>query len=131
MFANLAVDAFGGPVSGRVAPRLFGLAAPATLLSGLYLGARFGVLTSGWMCASYVAIAIMAGAGIAARRSDALRPFSLRVSTGSGLAVVFLMIAKPGPLMSLVVIGVALVLTITALPATHRETGHLSSANGV
>ena len=117
MFAGLALEAFRVDSSGKATPRIFGLAAPLTLLSGLYLGARFGVLGSDWLRASYLGIAAMVAAGILARRSDALRRISLRAQAAFGLAVVFLMVVKPGAVMSLVVLGLALgVSTLAALP---------------
>jgi hypothetical protein len=107
MFAALAIEAFGVESAGKGTPRFFGIAAPLTLLSGLYLGARFGVLGDGWMLASYGAIVVMAAAGSFARRSDTLRQLSLRLRAASGLAVVFLMIAKPDAVVSLLVLGLA------------------------
>jgi hypothetical protein len=53
MFAGLALEAFGGEPAGKATPRVFGLAGPLTVLSGFYLGARFGVLANEWMRASY------------------------------------------------------------------------------
>lgn len=108
MFAGLAIEAFGAEPAGKGIPRIFGIAAPLALLSGFYLGARFGVLGAGWMLASYGAIVVMVVAGNLARRSDTLRALSLRLRAAFGLAVVFLMIAKPDAVVSLVVLGVAL-----------------------
>jgi len=128
MFAGLALEAFGGRSSGKAMPRIFGLAVPLTVLSGLYLGARFGVLGNEWMLASYAGILVIAAAGAFARRSDALRRISLRVRTAFGLAVVFLMIAKPDTAGSLVVLGLALgVSLLVALPIGLRQPSRLSS----
>ena len=55
-----------------------------------------------------VFVDVMAAAGPLARRSDALRQISLRVRAAFGLAVVFLMVAKPDALVSLVVFGLAI-----------------------
>jgi hypothetical protein len=129
MFASLALEAFGVESTGKAIPRSFGLAGPLTLLSGFYLGARFGVLGDVWMRAAYGAIAVMVAAGPLARRSDALRQISLRVRTVFGLAVVFLMIAKPAALLSLLVFGTALLLsTLVALPAGLKLPSRVSSS---
>jgi hypothetical protein len=128
MFAGLALEAFGADASGKAMPRIFGLAVPLTVLSGFYLGARFGVLGIDWMRASYGGIVVIAAAGALARRSEALRRISLRVRTAFGLAVVFLMIAKPDALASLVVLGLALAVSLLgALPIGFRRPGGLSS----
>jgi hypothetical protein len=89
MCAGLALEAFGVESAGRATPRISGIAVALTVLSGFYLGARFGVLGDEWMRASYAAIVVMAAAGALARRSDALRRISLRVRAAFGLAVVF------------------------------------------
>lgn len=121
MCAGLALEAFGVESSRKAPPRIFKLAAPLTLLSGFYLGARFGVLGNAWLRASYGGIVLMVAAGTLARRSDALRGISVRVQTAFGLAVVFLMVAKPDAVMSLVVLGLALgVSTLIALPLGLR-----------
>jgi hypothetical protein len=99
-----------------------------TILSGIYLGARVGVLGNDWMRASYGAIVVMMASGSLARRSDALRRISLRVRVAFGLAVVFLMIAKPAAALSLVVLGLALgVSTLLVLPIGLRQPNALSS----
>ena len=70
----------------------------------------------------------MMAAGILARRSEALQRISLRVRAAFGLAVVFLMIAKPDTMVSLLVLGVALgVSMLVALPIGLRQPGGLSS----
>src|SRR4051812_15828637 len=122
MFATLALEAFGVEPTGRATPRIFGIAGPLTLLSGLYMGARFGVLGDGWMRASYGAIVVMAAAGPLAQRSVALRQLSLRVRAAFGLAIVFLMVAKPDVVVCLVVLGVALgVSTLIGLPIGFKQ----------
>ena len=98
MFAGLALEASGAESAGKATPRISGIAAALTLLSGFYLGARFGVLGNAWMRASYAAIVVMMAAGSLARRSDALRQISLRLRAAFGLAIVFLMVAKPDAL---------------------------------
>jgi hypothetical protein len=117
LFAGLALEAFGGQPEGNASPRFFRLAAPLTLLSGVYLGARFGVLANDWMRASYGGIVGMIAAGTLAHRSEALRRISLWARAAFGLAVVFLMTAKPDALVSLVVLGLAFgVSMLVALP---------------
>ena len=124
IFAGLALEAFGIDAAAKTARRFSGIGAALTVLSGLYLGARFGVLGDDWMRASYGAIVVMIAAGTLARRSDALRRISLRVRTAFGLAVVFLMVAKPDAVVSLLVLGVALgVSTLVALPIGLKQLG--------
>lgn len=128
MFAGLAVEASGVETAGSATPRMSGIAALLTVLSGVYLGARVGVLGDGWMRASYGAIGMMMAAGTLARRSDALRRISLRVRAAFGLAIVFLMVAKPDAVVSLVVFGLALgVSALVALPIGLPQPGGLSS----
>jgi hypothetical protein len=128
MFAGLALEAFGVEPTGRAAPRIFRLAVPLTLLSGLYIGARFGVLGDAWLCASYGTIVIMAAAGPLARRSEALRRLSLRARAAFGLAIVFLMVAKPDAVVSLVVLGLAFGMSIlVGLPIGLKQPIDLSS----
>jgi len=122
------LEAFGAASSGRAAPRIFGLAVPLTLLSGLYMGARFGVLADAWMYASYGAIVVMAATGPLARRSDALRQLSLRARATFGLAVVFLMVAKPDAMLSVVVLGLALGISmLVGVPIGLKQQTDLSS----
>jgi hypothetical protein len=128
MFAGLALEAFGVERPGKAAARMSGIAGPLTLVSGFYLGARFGVLADGWMLASYGAIVVMAAAGTLARRSDALRQVSLRLRGSFSLAIVFLMIAKPDAVVSLVVFGVAVgVSMLVALPIELEQPRRLST----
>jgi hypothetical protein len=101
-----------------------------TVLAGVYLGARFGVLGSAWLRASYAAIVAMMAAGALARRSDALRRISLRVRAAFGLAIVFLMIAKPDAATSAIVLGVALgASSLVALLIGLRQPSRLSSTD--
>jgi hypothetical protein len=114
-----------------IVPRLFGVALAAIVLSGFYLGARVGVLGNGWMRASYGALLLMAivsgpvsrspmralkrvadvpADGTVALRAAAANPIlwlSLRIRVAFGLAIVFLMIAKPGVGESLLVLVLA------------------------
>src|SRR3954469_19194923 len=128
MFAALALEAFGGESTSSAMPGSFALAVPLTLLSGLYMGARFAVLADAWMVASYAAIVVMAAAGPLARRSGALRRLSLRVRAAFGLAIVFLMVAKTDAVGSLVVLGVALgISTLVGRRIGFRQPSRLSS----
>jgi hypothetical protein len=120
MFAGLALETFGAEAMGAT-PRIFGLAVPLTLLSGVYMGARFGVLGDAWMRASYGAIVMMAAAGPLARRSSTLRRVSLRMRASFGLAIVFLMVAKPDAVVSLVVLGLAVGVSTSAASASHNR----------
>jgi hypothetical protein len=131
MVAGLALEAFGVESARKAAPRISGIAVALTVLSGFYLGARVGVLGNDWIRASYGAIVVMAVAGALARRSDALLRISLRVRTAFGLAVVFLMIAKPDAVVSLVVLGLAVGASmLVALPVGLKQPGGLSSSTG-
>jgi hypothetical protein len=128
MFAGLALEAFSGEAAGKPTPRIFGIGAPLAVLSGFYLGARVGVLGNDWMRASYGAIVVMMAAGTLTRRSDAMRRISLQVRAAFGLAIVFLMIAKPDAVASLIVLGLALgVSTFVALPIGFKQASGLSS----
>ena len=129
MFAGLALEAYGVELAGKATSRMPGIAAALTVLSGVYLGARFGILRADWMRTSYGAIGVMIAAGTFARRSAALRQISLRVRATFGLAVVFLMIAKPDAVVSLVVCGLALGISmvVAALPVGLKQPGGLSS----
>ena len=126
-------------------PRVSGIAVAAIVLSGLYLGARMGVLGNDWMRASYGALLLMAivggpvsrsamralkrvadvpADGTAALRAAAANPIlrlSLRVRVVFGLALVFLMIAKPAAGESLLVLALASIVTI-ATSLTGRTT---------
>jgi hypothetical protein len=127
--AGIALVAFGVEAARKAAPRLSGIAVALTVVSGFYLGARFGVLRDVWLRASYAAIIVMAAAGALARRSDTLLRISLWVRTAFGLAVVFLMIAKPDGVESSVVLGLALGSSaLVALPKKQRQGVRLSRA---
>ncbi|HMF95470.1 MAG TPA: hypothetical protein VKE96_14310 [Vicinamibacterales bacterium] len=101
-------------------PRIAGIAVAVILVTGIYLGARIGVLAEAWMRASYAAmvvIAIIGGPasrrrmralrrsgedhgnraleGLRAAASDAMLRLSVRVRVAFGLAIVYLMIRKP------------------------------------
>ena len=131
IFAGLALEAFGVESARKAAPRVSGMAVALTVLSGFFLGARFGVLGDAWLRTSYGAIVVMAVAGALGRRSEALLRISLRVRTAFGLAVVFLMIAKPDAVVSLVVLGLALgVSALVALPMGFKQPSGLSSSTG-
>ena len=119
-----------------IVPRLFGTALGAIVVSGFYLGARVGVLGNDWMRASYGALLLMAivsgpvsrsamralkraaddpADGTVAVRPAAANPIlrlSLRVRITFGLAIVFLMIAKPAAGESLLVLALASIVTI-------------------
>ena len=120
-----------------VVPRFTGIALALTVASGFYLGARYGVLGAGWMRASYAALLVMAivsgpvarapmralrhaaqtpGDGVVsalrAAASHSILRLSLRVRVAFGLALVYLMIGKPDAPGSLLVMGLALVLTM-------------------
>jgi hypothetical protein len=118
LFAGLAVEAFGAEAARRAAPRVSGIAMGLILLSGFFLGARFGVLGNAWLRASYAAIVVMAAATPLARRSERLWRTSLRVRTAFSLAVVFLMVAKPDGVVSVIVLGLAL----AGSTLVHRHT---------
>jgi hypothetical protein len=128
-----------------VVPRVSGIAVAAIVVSGFYLGARIGVLGNDWMRASYGALLLMAivsgpvsrspmralrrvadvpADGIVALRAAAANPIlrlSLRTRVAFGLAIVFLMIAKPAAGESLVVLALASMVTI-ATSLTRRAT---------
>ena len=128
-----------------IVPRLFGTALAAIVVSGFYLGARVGVLGNDWMRASYGALLLMAIVGgpvsrsplraltrvadVAVDGTQALRAaaanpilrLSLRIRVAFGLAIVFLMIAKPAAGESLLVLALASIATI-ATSLTRRPT---------
>jgi hypothetical protein len=136
-----------------ILPRIFGAALAAIIASGLYLGARVGVLGNDWMRASYSALALMAvvsgpvsrgsmralkhAAGVTEKgsvptlRAAAFNPIlllSLRVRIAFGLAVVFLMIAKPDGGESLLVL--ALASALTAIASFSRRTMPSTAVQG-
>ena len=111
-------------------PRAAGIAVAIIVVSGFFLGARFGVLGDGWMRASYAAMVVMAiiggpisrprlralrqaaadagdrnGGTLRAAASDFILSLSLRLRGLLGLAVVYLMVRKPEPLEAIVVLA--------------------------
>jgi hypothetical protein len=126
-------------------PRLFGTGLAAIVVSGFYLGARVGVLGNDWMRVSYGALLLMAivsgpgsrpamralkraadvpADGTVALRAAAANPIlrlSLRIRVAFGLAIVFLMIAKPAAGESLLALALAAMVTI-ATSFTWRPT---------
>jgi hypothetical protein len=121
MFACLAVEAFGAERARNAVPRASGLAVMLTIISGLYLGARFGVLGAGWMDASYAGIVAMAAAGAVGHGSCARRRLSFVVRTSFGLAVVLLMTAKPDGLDAAIVLGAAVVASALGVGSTRMK----------
>jgi hypothetical protein len=119
-----------------IVPRVFGPALAAIVVSGFYLGARIGVLGNDWMRASYGALLLMAivggpvsrspmralkcaadgpadgAVGLRAAAANPLLRLSLRIRVAFGLAVVFLMIAKPAAGESLLILALASMVTI-------------------
>jgi hypothetical protein len=117
-------------------PRVSGIAVAAIVLSGFYLGARIGVLGNDWIRASYGGLLLMAivggpvsrspmrtlkrvadvpADGTVALQAAAANPIlrlSLRLRVAFGLAIVFLMIAKPATGESLLVLVLASIATI-------------------
>jgi hypothetical protein len=135
-----------------IVPRLFGTALAAIVVSGFYLGARVGVLGNDWMRASYGALLLMAivsgpvsrsptralkrladvpADGTVSLRAAATNPslrLSLRIRIAFGLAIVFLMIAKPAAAEALLVLAVALMVTIAT--SLTRRTAPTTAAQG-
>ena len=131
-------------------PRVSGIAVAAIIVSGFYLGARVGVLGNDWMRASYGALFLMAivsglvarspmraltnvgdvsADGTVALRAAAANPIlrlSLRIRVAFGLAIVFLMIAKPAGAESLLVLALALIVTIAT--SLNRRTTPTTAA---
>ena len=128
-----------------IVPRVSGMALAAIVVSGFYLGARVGVLGNDWMQASYGALLLMAivsgpvsrspmralkraadvpADGAVALQAAAAHPMlrlSLHIRVAFGLAIVFLMIAKPAASESLLVLALASMVTI-ATSLTWRTT---------
>jgi uncharacterized membrane protein len=133
---NSTTPAQGAPWVGvlRGLPRLMAPAVGLILVSGIYLGARVGVLHSGWVDVSLAAMFLMGilggpvvrsqtrafrhvsgddRGGLAALRQHASHPLlraSLRLRVAVALAIIYLMIAKPDLGESLLPIGLALLL---------------------
>src|SRR6476620_7060761 len=97
-------------------PRVYGVASALILLSGIYLAARVGVYDFAWVRVSFAALLLMGilggpvirsrmravfedgrqgSAGRSMDVTDSLLRASLWLRVGLGLAVVYLMIAKP------------------------------------
>jgi hypothetical protein len=131
-------------VSG-VLVRVMGVTLAVIVASGFYLGARIGVLGDGWMRASYAALLVMGIVGgpvsrprmralnraaedpgigsvaaLVAAASDSVLQLSVRVRVVFGLAVVYLMIAKPDAAAAAIVIGLASILAIV-LGVSRRQ----------
>jgi uncharacterized membrane protein len=135
-------------------PRLTGVAVLLILVSGVQLAARFRVLRSGWVGVSFVAMVLMGALGGAALRpllrrikdrsrsrdetipnwpDEASHPFlrsSLRMRVSAALGIVYLMIAKPDLLESILSIGVALGLGAAACVVRWPSTGPASPQEG-
>ena len=135
-----------------IVPRLFGTALATIVVSGFYLGARVGVLGNDWMRASYGALLLMAivsgpvsrspmralkrladvpADGTVSLRAAAANPIlrlSLRIRVAFGLAIVFLMIAKPAAAEALLVLALALIVTIAT--SLTRRTAPTTAAQG-
>jgi hypothetical protein len=108
-------------------PRAIGIAVGLILFSGIYLAVRLNVYDSGWVLVSFgsmVLMAILGGPVIRLRMnairqsggvqgshaSDPLVRASLFIRVAVGLAVVYLMIGKPGLGESLLLTGAAFAL---------------------
>jgi hypothetical protein len=111
--------------------RVYGIAFATIIVSGVYLGRRFGVLGDGWMLASYgglVLIGLTAGmarprvrklrealedpsdrafSALRSSASDTVLRVSLHTRIALALALVFLMIGKPDVGTAVGVIGFA------------------------
>ena len=120
--------------AASVLPALNGFAAAAILLPGFYLATKLGVWPQGWTSISLLATFAIAGLGMAVTgpRTRALRKavaqgtgalpeeiqrqarasglrISFRLRVALGLGIVLLMASRPGTVVSLVVIGAAIV----------------------
>jgi hypothetical protein len=119
--ACLALEAFGVESARNAMPRVSGLALALTLVSGFYLGARFGMLRDDWMWASYAGLVIMAAAGVLGHRSSSLFRLSLAIRTSFGFAIVWLMTAKPNALEALIVLGIAAIGSVLGVVSTSSR----------
>ena len=116
LFIGLALESMHHAAARRIA----GLSLGVVLLSGMALAARIGVFGNAWVRVSFAALVLIAVAGALGRRMPS---FSLSFRVAMGLAVVYLMIAKPLLEVSLIVLGVALAVAIvltTALSSRPR-----------
>lgn len=92
-------------------PRLYGFALGLTLLTGLVLSARVGVHGFAWVRLALGGIVVMGIIGAISGRRAPGHPFirvSLLTRTAMALAIVYLMIAKPETVPSLIVMGAAI-----------------------
>jgi uncharacterized membrane protein len=130
----------------RALPRYIGAAVGLILVSGIYLAMRVGVFDLGWVrvsFASMVVMGILGGPvirpqmrallrdGASAARREALHPLlgaSLRIRVAVGLAIVYLMIGKPGLGESLLVVCAALALgAATSVPQWRAQPSAVKS----
>lgn len=146
--------------------RMSVIALAVSVVSGFFLGARFGVLGDGWLRATYAALLVMGIVGgpvtrvqmralqqaardssdtsataLRAAASNAILRLSVLVRLVFGLAVVYLMIAKPDTGGSVFVLSLASILTATLAvarrvgpyawrnPARRRGTSQAGSAH--
>lgn len=138
----------------RTLPRITGIAVLLILGSGVPLAARLGVFRSGWVGVAFLAMVLMGALGRAALRpllgrvddgsrskgdttpiwqdeaSHAFLRSSLRIRVSIALGIVYLMVAKPDLLESIVSIGVALALGAAASVVGRRSAGPASSVQG-
>ena len=135
-------------------PRVTGIAGALILLSGIALGARIGALHAPFVGLSFVGIVVMSAlGGIALRpllrvvsehrrtgadavtelRQIASRPFvrvSLRIRVWIGLAIVYLMVAKPDLFECAVILAIAAFLAVVGNMAFGRWTAIPLSTEG-
>lgn len=130
LFAGLALEGFGIDSARKAAPRIAGIAMGFTLLSGIYLGSQFGVMREPWTRASYIAIVVMAAASALGRRSDRLARMSLGTRTSFALGIVFLMSVKPDAVISSIVLVLAAIGSLVALPLARKPRVSVSSYTG-
>lgn len=104
-------------------PRVYGMAMGLTLLTGMVLAARVGVHGFAWVRLALGGIVLMATLGAISRRRVPAHPFvrvSLLTRTAIALAIVYLMIAKPETVPSLIVMGAAIGIALFA-SMTNRK----------
>lgn len=108
--------------------RLGGVALLLILVSGMYMAGTFGVQGSAWVRVSFGSMVLMGALGGPALRplrrsvganaagetlqrlaSNTFLRVSLRMRIGVGLAIVYLMVAKPDLLASLAIVAVGLI----------------------
>src|SRR5262245_8788893 len=123
----------------RRLPRFTGAAVALIVISGIYMGIRFGLLQTAWVGVALAAMALMNGLSQAALRplkrsiksgvieaetlarqaSNTFLRVSLHARVAAALAIVALMLAKPDLLQSVAMVTIALVTGA----ATARVTG--------